>query len=216
MDTEKIDKVSDIFEDIILNVRDEAIFNAELLDAKHECNIHGIQEKCNEIEDIKDSLEAAENDIDKLVEKLRELQTSEDNNNNGNNNGQQIKFDKCFNPEKIKEFQQKVPKMIEEIRKLTKMELKDFPKKIECMTPAEIKAGELRGAGHGLYIPRKKIIKINPSMDSKAIALNFIHENLHHALPELSEKVIDILTTHIGCSSDVLNGDICDFFSKVE
>lgn len=215
VDTEKIDEIIDIFDDLIINARDEAIFNAELLNAKHECNIHGIDEKCNEIEDLEDNLKSSEKDIDKLVEKLRELQETDGVKNNGNNNPPETKFDPCFDPEKIKKFQEKVPKIIAEIRKLTSKKIKDFPQKIECMTPKEITAGKLRGAGHGLYIPGKKIA-INKDMSSKGIVLNFIHENLHHALPELSEKVIDILTSHIGCESDLLEGDICDFFSKLE
>ncbi len=126
-----------------------------------------------------------------------------------------IEFDKCFDREKIKQFEDKIPNILEEINKLTSKEIKDFPKKVECMTEAEILAGELIGAGHGIYI-RDGRIKVNPNMPSKAIALNYIHENLHHSFPRLSEKVIDILTSHIGCKTGIIEDNICDFFEKVE
>ena len=81
------------------------------------------------------------------------------------------------------------------------------------MTKEEIEEGKKVGAGHGLYIP-PNLIKINAEMPSELIFLNFIHENIHHAFPDLHEKAVDILTAYVGCQFDIgrrIYGKGCDF-----
>ncbi|KKL09148.1 hypothetical protein LCGC14_2568750, partial [marine sediment metagenome] len=73
----------------------------------------------------------------------------------------------------------------------------DWPDRIQCMTAVEIREGLARGGGHGLYVRYTDgscDLKINASMSSHAILANFIHENIHHAMPEASARDVDRLT----------------------
>ena len=65
------------------------------------------------------------------------------------------------------------------------------------MTDEEIEEGEEVGGGHGLYLRDQHRIKINPSMDPFNIYLNFVHENLHHAKPELTGPKFSTQHRHI-------------------
>jgi len=124
-----------------------------------------------------------------------------------------VEFSACFSKEKIDSFKNKIPLVYKEIRKLRQGKISAFPSKIECMTNAEIKEGKELGGGHGLYILPARI-KINRSMSSEGIFMNFIHENLHYALPELQEKGIDILTEYIGCRAGIGAKEICRFLEE--
>jgi hypothetical protein len=67
----------------------------------------------------------------------------------------------------------------------------DWPRHVEAMTEQEIAEGEAVGKGHGLYLPETAQIKLNASMTPIAIYLNFIHEHLHHAIPDATEQEIN-------------------------
>jgi hypothetical protein len=68
----------------------------------------------------------------------------------------------------------------------------EWPTQVEAMTDLEITNDESLGGGHGRY--NDELIKINPHMKPFTIFYNFIHENLHHALPDASEEWVDALT----------------------
>lgn len=108
-----------------------------------------------------------------------------------------LKISSCFSQRQIELLKYYAIKTYDEINKIRKGDITDFPKRIECMTIKEIEEGRKRGGGHGIYYP-KDLIKINKSMSDKGILLNFVHENLHHAFPELEEMAIDLLTHFIG------------------
>lgn len=102
-----------------------------------------------------------------------------------------IEFDACFSREKIKEIQDKASESHKYIKMLSQEKI--LPQRVDCMTAEEIQEGEKVGGGHGLYrFP--DTIKINPHMDSTGILLNYIHENVHHVLPNASENLVDHLT----------------------
>lgn len=103
-----------------------------------------------------------------------------------------VSFARCFDRAKIDQFRSLIPKTYRVMEQMVGYE-PSWPSRIECMTPEQIRAGRLEGAGHGLYDPEEQRIAINASMSQLAIYLNFIHENLHHALPDASEKQIDRL-----------------------
>lgn len=73
-----------------------------------------------------------------------------------------------------------------------------FPSPIVPMSREEIAfgrtvrdAGHEGGAGHGQYNTVTCEVKINASMSPEELILNIVHENLHHAYPELGEVEID-------------------------
>ena len=100
-----------------------------------------------------------------------------------------VEFDKCFNITKIKEIEGRIPEAQIRIKELTRK--KKLPKKITCISEEEIK--ELGGNVAGLAILPDKI-KINPHISSEGILWNYIHENVHIALPSASENLVDHLT----------------------
>ena len=99
-----------------------------------------------------------------------------------------VEFDKCFNIKKIKEIEGRIPEAQIRIQELTRK--KKLPKKIHCMSEKDIK--DFRGASGVAILPDK--IKINPNMGSHGILFNYIHENIHIALPSASENLVDHLT----------------------
>ena len=103
-----------------------------------------------------------------------------------------VVFASCFPREKIEKIQDTVSKSRKYIKMLSKEDA-ELPRRVECMTMEEIQEGEKVGAGHGLYI-FPDTIKINPHMSEGAILCNYIHENIHHVLPNASENLVDHLT----------------------
>ena|SRR3972149_2844037 len=103
------------------------------------------------------------------------------------------RFDPCFSRTKIRRFAHLIRPTYEAIEALVGRR-GAWPARIECMTPGEIREGRRTGAGHGLYLGDQRRIKINAGMDSLAIYANFVHENLHHARPDLTEVEVDGLT----------------------
>ncbi len=99
-------------------------------------------------------------------------------------------FDRCFDRKKIDAFRHLIPATYEAMEDIAGQKI-DWPPNIECMTSQEIVAGKVRGKGHGLYFFDEERVKINPHMSPKGIYLNFIHENLHHAVPTASERDIN-------------------------
>lgn len=100
-----------------------------------------------------------------------------------------VTFSRCFDRKKIDYFRRFIPKTYRVMEDMAGHR-PDWPTRIECMTAAETR----QGPGHGLYDPDEQRIAINASMSPLAIYLNFIHENLHHALPYASEAEVDRLT----------------------
>lgn len=103
-----------------------------------------------------------------------------------------VEFGACFPKDKIDRITDKVMESQRYIKMLTSTDI-DLPQRIDCMTIEDIKEGERLGGGHGEYIA-PGTIKINPFMDDTGILLNYIHENIHHVLPNASENLVDHLT----------------------
>jgi hypothetical protein len=104
-------------------------------------------------------------------------------------------FDSCFN-NKEKAFAPLIERTLEVIEMVINKNTV-WPQRIECMTEKEIKKGEKEKGGHGLYVAEEQKIKINPNMDSFNIYINFIHENIHHAKPELTGEKFSTQERHI-------------------
>lgn len=107
-----------------------------------------------------------------------------------------VRFDVCFDKDKIDEYRPLIPETYQVMEELAGRSVK-WPNRIECMTPEQIREGRRFGAGHGLYLISQRRIFVNASMSARNIFLNFIHENLHHALPSASERKIDRLTPQV-------------------
>lgn len=99
-----------------------------------------------------------------------------------------IKFDPCFDPNKIRRFRRWIKPTLKAFEQRTEGKIR-WPKQVRCMNDEEIEQGERRGKGHGLY--SRGTVKINPYMSWKAIYLNFIHELFHHVLPGTTDEWIN-------------------------
>jgi hypothetical protein len=99
-------------------------------------------------------------------------------------------FNPCFSSRKIDTFRRLIPKTYRVMEELFDRET-DWPDLIEAMTLEEVREGKKQGKGHGLYFPVEKRIKLNHRMSALALYLNFIHENAHHIMPELSDREIN-------------------------
>ena len=127
-----------------------------------------------------------------------------------------INISKCFTDDIVKMLKDNSEKVYQEINKLSQKPISDYPTTIECLTEKEIEYYRREyGAGHGLYVA-PNLVKINPNMSKEGILLNFIHENIHHALPNASEKLVDIATYRVGCQLNINKGAICDALDKME
>jgi len=103
-----------------------------------------------------------------------------------------VEFASCFSREKIEKIQDSISESQKYLKMLSREET-ELPQKVECMSEEEIREGEKVGAGHGLYrFP--DTIKINPHMSEGGILGNYIHENVHHLLPNASENLVDHIT----------------------
>jgi hypothetical protein len=69
-----------------------------------------------------------------------------------------------------------------------------WPARVVPLSEEEIVEGAARGAGHGMFERETGLIKIHPGMEAKGVFLNFLHENLHAALPHATEDWVDALT----------------------
>lgn len=113
-------------------------------------------------------------------------------------------FSKKFCRSDIDRFRRFIPKTYRTMEKLA--EIREgkpvrirWPDHIEAMTPGEVRKGRRSGKGHGLYFPETRTVKINPGMNWLHIYLNFIHENLHHAIPKATEKEINRILVPMVC-----------------
>jgi len=102
-----------------------------------------------------------------------------------------VEFDPCFNPAKIRKIESRIPVAQVNVRELVKIKV-ELPGRIECLSDEEIAFYAKRDGGHGLYADGT--IRLNPHMTSRGILLNYIHENIHHVLPDASENLVDHLT----------------------
>ena len=114
-----------------------------------------------------------------------------------------VVFSPCFGG-KEKIFEPILNQTLEIIEMVINRNIDDWPQTIECMTDEEIEEGEEVGGGHGLYLRDQHRIKINPSMDPFNIYLNFVHENLHHAKPELTGPKFSTQHRHIEINESLM------------
>jgi len=112
-------------------------------------------------------------------------------------------FASCFEG-KEDVFKPLLNKTLEIIEMVINRDVSDWPQTIECMSDEEIEEGEKEGGGHGLYVGDEQKIKINSSMDPFNIYLNFVHENFHHAKPELSGPKYSTQTRHIEINESLM------------
>lgn len=99
------------------------------------------------------------------------------------------KWDNSFDRSTVEYVSKLAPKIYSEIERRTNVHVRRWPN-VEPMTTAEIAEGSDTGAGHGLYFPDEKRLKLNPKMPKWQMLANFVHENCHHACPELAEHEI--------------------------
>ena len=112
-------------------------------------------------------------------------------------------FASCFEG-KDEPFRSLLNKTLEIIEMVINRNVDNWPQTVECMSDEEIKEGENAGGGHGLYISGEQRLKINPNMDSFNIYLNFIHENIHHAKPELEGPKYSTQHRHIEINESLM------------
>jgi len=103
------------------------------------------------------------------------------------------RFDGNFDPEKLAKIERFIPKVYEILGEIAGESIL-WPVMINSMTPEEIAYSESRGGGHGICYKDEGVIKINNDMTSVNLLYNFIHENLHYAMPHVSEEEVDKLT----------------------
>jgi len=99
-------------------------------------------------------------------------------------------WDKAFSKDTVEHINTLAPKVYREIERHANVKVTTWPAKVETMTKAEINEGSDTGAGHGLYYPDEKRLKLNPKMPKWQVLANFVHENCHHACPDLAEHEI--------------------------
>jgi hypothetical protein len=112
-------------------------------------------------------------------------------------------FSPCFGG-KEKIFEPLLNQTLEIIEMVINRNVDDWPQTIECMTDEEIEEGEEVGGGHGLYLGDEQTIKINSSMDPFNIYLNFVHESLHHAKPELTGPKFSSQHRHVEINESLM------------
>lgn len=107
-----------------------------------------------------------------------------------------------FCPKKTKIVEEYIPLVLSKLEEWVGEELL-FPTPIRSMTEKEfnhgrsvIDSGHPNGAGHGQYDTIKMEVAINPNMGPFDLLANVFHENLHHALPDLSEEDVRDTTGH--------------------
>ena len=110
--------------------------------------------------------------------------------------GEEIRFSPEFPKEVVDGIRKKITMALRVLALIAK-ERADIPRYIEAMSEEEINDGKKHGAGHGIAIPRRGIVKINPHMSQVNILLNFVHEMAHTLLPDASEWAVDVLTDKV-------------------
>jgi len=112
-----------------------------------------------------------------------------------------------FAPAKIRQIKHLIRPAYALIEEVAGKKLK-FPSPIYAMNRIEINEGKQivdkghpNGAGHGLFYPAFRLIKINPNMVPDEILANVIHENLHYTFPTATEidvdKLVGLITLQI-------------------
>jgi len=109
-----------------------------------------------------------------------------------------LKFDPCFDPEKLTSLRSTLPKTYKALDKKAPWMRGRWPRRVKCMTDKRIVEGRERGAGHGFTFTRGRgsdTIWMNPHMTDWGHWLVFVHENLHHAYPDATEQELNC--THL-------------------
>lgn len=108
-----------------------------------------------------------------------------------------------FSAPKIRAIKPHMMPAFKEIEALAGKRLK-FPSPVYAMSKAEIREGaniidkgHPNGAGHGIFYPASRLIKVNANMSPEDIWVNVIHENLHYTFPMATEIDIDKMVGHI-------------------
>ena len=79
-----------------------------------------------------------------------------------------------------------------------------FPSPVFPMRRAEVEAGSRHCgpdypecAGHGIWDPSAKEVRVNKWMEPLDVLANIVHEFIHFAFPRRTEKEVDSLTGRI-------------------
>lgn len=113
----------------------------------------------------------------------------------------EIEFSTCFPRAKVLALAPLLDSTYAALDRLAHWRNGRWPRHIRCMSKREIVDGRERGAGHGFtYVARsgsfarsteEDAIWLNPHMSVLGYQLVLIHENLHHAFPDASEKELN-------------------------
>lgn len=102
--------------------------------------------------------------------------------------------DGCFDERKVRALSKKLPETYAALDEMAEWRKGDWPSRVRCMSHSEIAEGRSRGAGHGFTYTRgrgSQTIWMNPYMSTEGYWLVFVHECLHHAWPDASEREIN-------------------------
>ena len=111
--------------------------------------------------------------------------------------GSTLKWGECFDPKTVAIIGPLVDQTYEAIEEAIGKPLDTWPEVIEAMSPEDISRDMMVGGGHGSMDSDTGQLKINPHMNPRNIYVNFIHENIHWADPELQEEKVDELTDEV-------------------
>ena len=105
-----------------------------------------------------------------------------------------LHFDPCFDEKKILWVAQYLPATYAVLDELAPWRKGKWPAKIKCMSEREISDGRRRGAGHGHTYTSgsdSNTIWMNRYMSKEGHWLVLVHENCHHAWPDMTEAEIN-------------------------
>lgn len=102
-----------------------------------------------------------------------------------------LEFDPCFDQKKIIKISAHLPQTYAELNRLAPFRNGRWPTKIHCMSDSKVIEGRMRGAGHGYTYPGKNGIWMNHNMTTTGYWLVLVHESLHHAWPDATEKELN-------------------------
>ena len=105
-----------------------------------------------------------------------------------------VHFAPCLDSEKVLKIAQYLPATYAELDRRAKWMRGKWPKRVTCMSNAEIVDGRARGAGHGFTYTsgsNSGTIWLNPDMTWQGYWLVLVHENCHHAWPDATEGEIN-------------------------
>jgi len=102
-----------------------------------------------------------------------------------------VTFDRCFDDDKVRAIAPYLPATFEFLNKAAPWRRGKWPTRVKCMTHEQIISGRRRGAGHGFTYIRGNTIWMNAHMTPQGYWLVYVHENLHHAFPDATERELN-------------------------